>query len=891
MQLALISTKLYFPPSRLVITSRPRLVERLAEGLHGPLTLLSAPVGSGKTTLLSEWRAGPGANTPVAWLSLDAADNDPLRFFHYLLAALEPLKPALAQEIQPLLQSNDSQNVEAILILLVNILSALPQDFLLVLDDYHIISANAIHDAMAFLLDHLPPAMHIALLTRADPPLPLARLRARGQLTELRAADLRFSLAESATFLIHDMGLALSVEQVTALEGRTEGWIAGLQLAALALHALQQEQDPQEFIKAFTGSHRYIVDYLADEVLNHLPETLRDFLMKTSILERFSAPLCDAVVEDHAQSEAILRQLERSNLFLIPLDHEQCWYRYHHLFADLLHSRLIHSEGERVALLHDRAAAWFEQNNLIDEAIHHALAARNFERASRLFRQGPLAILYARSLSLLEQWLQAFPEEFLHSDPWLCIAKAHVLWATGRRDVIAPVMANAEKALAGLIGAGKMDENSTDATILQGEILAFQALNAMGNNNLSLAVSLAQRAITKLPATSRSRVFALGSLYMAYIGADEIDRAIEICNEAATLARPLQYFSMHTTATYTQANLLRIKGNLHRSAQVARDALAYAERHGQSHIFYYGVVHISLAETLYEWNRLDEMELALNTGLKLCRQGGMNILVVLGMIAQARLKHAQGDIASALNVLAQIEHDCREMDARMYQEECTELRVWFQAENGDLTGVAEKLPMLPQDVELQVGLAGLNKLYQAADYLLLLGRAKEAMQIMERLLPQVNFDLWRLLILISLAVACEKSHQQNRALGYLRQALALAEPEGFVRVFLNRGEAVQMLLQMLPPSERIHGFAAKVLAGFPAPLQTAASKVAKVELLSKREVELLHLIADGRSNKEIATQLVISIGTVKRHTVNIFTKLDVKNRTEAVAKARELGLL
>ncbi len=780
---------------------------------------------------------------------------------------------------------------EIILTPLINSLNGFQNDFLLALDDYHVIDTPAIQTALAFLLDHLPPRMHLVLLTRADPPLPLSRLRGRGHLTEIRAEHLRFNLDESAQFLNSVMGLDLTADQVAALEKRTEGWVAGLQMAALSM---QGREDVDGFVSAFTGSNHYIVDYLGEEVLVRQPGQLQQFLLKTSILERFTGSLCDAITGGQDGNE-ILEGLEHANLFVIPLDKDQCWYRYHHLFADLLRSRLSHSQPEIASQLHVRASIWFEENGFLDEAISHALDALDYERAARLFCMDQMQVIYSRNISTLERWLKAFPEPFLLSDPRLCMAKAHVLWANGRRDQFEPYVVGAQEALSKEVATGHGSGVEPDTAILQGEIYTFQSLAAMNHAELPLAVDLARKAVQVIPGDVRSHVFALGSLYMAYGAFGDIGLAAETSARAVAVARLLNYPSMHSTAAYTLAVMLRAQGRLHSAEKMLRESIAYVERQGQSRLFYNGVLHIGLAETLYEWNALDEMESELETGLALCRQGGMNILVPLGLFARVLLKQARGDLQGASAALLDIEQECKDMDPAVYQGDCADYRLRWQAEQGNLAGLEERLGRIDLQVGQKVGLNRFSQLYLAAQLLIYLGRFDDSLEILEHLetaLGGAGIAGSQVFVLSLQAVAWANKKAETRALDCLRRAFVLAEPEGYVRVFLNRGKPMQELLQHARRQDLSPDFVTRILTAFAAPPsgKAAAHLPARPALLSKREVELLGLIVAGCSNKEIASQLVISLGTVKRHTVNIFNKLDVKNRTEAVARARELEL-
>jgi LuxR family maltose regulon positive regulatory protein len=889
-QNSLLLTKLYFPAVRQVFVPRPRLVERLQAGLQCSLTLLSAPAGAGKTMLMSEWRAGVGARRSVAWLSLDAGDNDLTRFLQYLLTAIDFLQPGLTKEGMPLLQSFEIPNSEAVLTFLINRLSDLKEESILVLDDYHLIELPVIHSALAFLLDHLPSQMHLVLLTRADPPLPLARLRARGQLTEMRAEHLRFNEGEAGRFLNQVMGLSLTADQVAALEKRTEGWAAGLQLAALSM---QGRVDLDEFVSTFTGGNHYIVDYLAEEVLSRLPEQLRVFLLETSILERLTGRLCDALTGQSNGSET-LKVLEHANLFLIPLDHEQCWYRYHHLLADLLRCRLLHFQPDEIPNLHFKASKWFEENGFLDEAINHAVEAKDFERLARLFCKESLWVIYNRSINMLDRWLSAFPEAFLLKDPRLCIARTHILWSSGRRDEIEPYLLTAQKLLTESVASGSRSLEEPETCILQGEIYTFRSLSVLNKGEINAAVELAQDAIKIIPENARQRALALGGLYMISYTSGDLNLAVEAAFQAVAAARLANYPSMHSTAAYSLAQLLRAQGKLRQARKGLLDSLAYVESQGQERLFYNGLIHVGLAEVLYEWNELDEMESELKTGMNLLRQGGTHVLIQTGMFGLALLRHARGDMPGAQAMLADIERECKGMDLRTYQDECNQLRLRWQAEQGDPTGLAEQVSKIDLKVPEKIGYGRFAELSCAAECLCVLNRVEEAVDILDEIdiSLQKNENFGRRIFVLALqAVVRYKQNDERGALDYLRQALKVAEPEGTVRVFLNRGEPMRGLLHQLQKQGGDSEFVKRLLTGFEPRPFVMVSPAAKPAILSKREVELLRLVAAGHSNKEIAAELFISLGTVKRHTVNIFTKLDVRNRTEAVAKARQLSLL
>jgi LuxR family maltose regulon positive regulatory protein len=635
------------------------------------------------------------------------------------------------------------------------------------------------------------------------------------------------------------------------------------------------------------------VDYLAEEVLNRQPEAVREFLLKTSVLERLTGPLCNTLTGVYEANET-LAGLEHANLFVIPMDNDQTWFRYHHLFADLLQSRLLHSHPKMVPELHTQASEWFEENGWLDDAINHALKAGDFERAARLFCRDSLDVLYTRTITTLGHWLDAFPEAFLLADPRLCIAKAHWLHASGRDADRMPYILNAQELLNQGIASGTLSADDPETRLLQGEIYSFQSSEAVNHDDLAAAVELSQKAVAIIPETKRSRAFALGGLYVAHQLSGNILQSIQTCSEAIAAARRLNYPSMHATATYTLAQALRIQGRLHQAEQVVREALEYIERQGQSKVFYSGFLRISLAETFYEWNALDEMESELGKGLQICSQGGMNILCMIGLYTRVMLMRARGDIAGTREALDNIEHQCRHMDPNVYLEDCKYHRLLLQAEQGDPGGLAAWLGQVDLTVGQKIGVNQFGLLFRALRSLLLLERGSEALPVLEKLeayAREQRFTGWQIFVLTLEAVAWRQKGSEGRALDYLRQALELAEPEGYVRIFLNQGEPIRDLLRAFQKQGGNSPFVTRLLASFEPQQFGHTTPAARLEILSKRELELLGLIAAGRSNKEIAGELYISIGTVKRHTVNIFNKLDVKNRTEAVAKARELGLL
>jgi len=871
---------------------RPRLVDRLQAGLSGPLTLVSAPAGAGKTTLLSEWRAGAGSRTPVSWVSLDAADNDPLRFFQYLLAALDTLQPGILQEIHPFLQTPEKLNYEAILTLLVNVLGSISQDFILVLDDYHVINTPAIHKALAFLVDNLPPHMHLVLLTRTDPALPLARLRARTQLTEVRAADLRFSVNEVAEFLNQVMHLGLTHEQITALEGRTEGWIAGLQLAALSM---QRCKDIQAFVAAFTGSHHYVMDYLIEEVLKLQPKNVSDFLLQTSILDRMSGSLCEAVVQPGTtgsfDGQAMLETLDQMNLFVIPLDDNRHWYRYHHLFADVLRKRLEHQFPHLLTELHGRASKWYEENRFIAESIQQAIVAGDYDRAAQLIEENGCFLLISGEVATLLSWTDAI-EFQSETRPWLAIQKAWAQALSGNLDLIEPTLQAPEKLLSSL-------EPSVEVRTLLGTIAAARAFCANSRGNTQLAAKYAQQALELLPDCS-SISQSIRSVATSILGDaswinGNLDEAILAYTEAIRIGREADNLHMVVIASSNLADILTEQGQLHRAADIYTQSLQMAVRPDGQRSPLAGPIYDGLTRLSYEHNLLNDADQYVHLGIDLSRQWGDVDLQALENAMLARLEQVKGNLGSAHEAMREAEQIATEYPLnprRSIQMKSDLARLWLAQGN------LEKLSQLIQ----KIGLTIEDKiLYQRMpEYIilmrLLLARKdyETALTLSERLYQQAE-ETRRMgsviEILMLQALAYQGIKDSDHAVGVLERALSLAQSEGYVRIFLDEGEAMTRLLCQVQSRQVGTGYATELLSKIGRISgMTQPSMQLLIEPLTMRELEVLKLIKAGCSNHEISEQLVISITTVKRHISNIYGKLGVKSRTQAVAIGKELRI-
>jgi LuxR family maltose regulon positive regulatory protein len=881
---AILATKLYIPPSRRRVVLRPRLVERLNEGLAAgnKLTLVSAPAGFGKTTLVSEWVAGCGR--PVAWLSLDAGDSDPSRFLTYLVAALQTVAPGIGEGILTVLQSPEPPPLESTLTALLNEITTIPSAVVLVLDDYHVLDARPVDDALAFLVEHLPPQVHLVIATREDPALPLARLRARGQLTELRAADLRFTPSEAADFLNRVMGLNLTADDIAALETRTEGWIAGLQLAAISL---QGHDDVAGFIASFAGSHHFVLDYLVEEVLQRQPESIQTFLLRTSILDRLCGPLCDAVLLDaSASGQETLEYLDRANLFTVPLDNERRWYRYQHLFAELLRQRLHQSESSGneeggVTEYHIRASQWYEDHALAIEAFHHAAAANDIERAERLIIGGQIPQHSRAAVTALFDWLDSLPRTVLDARPWLWVRSATVALNAGRTTGVEEKLQAAEKALQ----SADLDDDTRD---LIGQIAAVRATLALANYQPEAMINEAHRALEYLhPDNLPFRGRALRTLGFAYQLQGDRAAARQAYTEAIAIRQVSGDINLTVSATTGLGNVQESENELYQAAETYRCSLQLLGDHSRSNA---DQEFIGMARICYEWNDLDAAEQYGQQSLQLARQYDRAVdRFVICEVFLARLRLARRDVAGAAAMLAETEQTVRENSFVHRMPEVAAAHVLTLLQQGNLAGAAH----LAQTHDLPLTRARVH---------LAQGDPSAALAVLEPYRRRVEERAWadeQLKTMILRAVAFDALGERARAVELLDAALAVAEPGGFIRIFLDEGAPMARLLYE-GLSQGVHpDYVRQLLMAFPAtePEQTAPSRAAAAgirllaEPLSARELEVLPLIAEGLSNQEIAARLYLSLHTVKAHARNIYAKLGVSSRTQAVARGRALGFL
>jgi LuxR family maltose regulon positive regulatory protein len=863
------------------MVSRPRLLERLNEGLHRKLTLVSAPAGFGKTTLVSEWLAG--GPRPASWLSLDDQENDPIGFLTYLVAAVQTIASNIGEGVLSALQSPQPPPLEAMLTALLNDLNTIPDQFILVLDDYHMLDSKAVNQALTYLVEHLPPQMHLIIATREDPPLPLARLRARNQLTEVRASDLRFTPAEAAEFLNQVMGLTLSAEDIDALERRTEGWIAGLQLAALSM---QGQQDITSFIQSFTGSHHFVLDYLVEEVLGQQDSRVQAFLLRTSILDRMSGPLCDAVLLTPSGSgQATLDYLERANLFLVPLDNERRWYRYHHLFAELLRQRLHQSIGfspgdseSLVDELHIRASFWYENHDLEIEAFQHAAAAHDVERAERLIEGKGMPLHFRGAVTPVLTWLESLPKTVLDAWPSLWTAFASTLLVTGQTTRVEQTLQAAEAALQG----AEPDDKTKD---LIGRIAAIRATFAATQNQVETIIAQSRRALEYLhPDNLAFRTSTAWKLGFAYQLQGDRAAARQAYTEVISIGQASGNIIFTITATIGLGTLQEADNQLFLAAETYQRSL---QLFGETPLPVACEAHLGLARICYEWNDLDAAEQHAQQSVQLARQTESTGRVVACEVFLARLKLAQGDVAGAAAILAQAGQLAHQQNFVSQIPEVAAAQVLTLLRQGNLAAAAH--------------LAHLHELpiSQARVYLAQ-GDASAALTVLSPWREQVKARGWqdeRLKAMVLLAVALQAHGEKDQAVQLLLDALALAEPGGFIRLFVDEGRPMAHLLSAAAALGRMPDYLGKLLSVFAAEEHKSEGTSPRpsaqplLEPLSHRELEVLQLMAQGLSNQEMSERLFLALDTVKGHNRKIFGKLQVQRRTEAVARARELGLL
>ncbi|WP_350002315.1 LuxR C-terminal-related transcriptional regulator [Pseudarthrobacter sp. WHRI 8279] len=905
-----LATKLFFPAPRPQITSRPRLLKRLNDelGASRKLSLVCAPAGFGKTTLLSEWiiqrrRQHPGVH--IAWLSLDAHDNDPSRFLAYLVAALQGVDAEIGAEITGMRHSDQVLVTEPVLTSLINDIARSGKEFILVLDDYHVIEERPVHEALAFLLDHLPPQLHLAIATRSDPPLSLARLRSRGELTELRAADLRFTPDEAADFLNQVMDLGLSADDIAALATRTEGWIAGLQLAGLSL---REHEDASASIRAFTGSHRFVIDYLVEEVLQRQPEEVRNFLLTTALLDHLTGGLCEALT-GVGGGQAMLDALDRDNLFVIPLDDRRQWYRYHHLFAEVLRARARQELPGRIRELHRLASEWYEQNDLAEDAVHHALAAEDFERAANLIEAVLPQMRRTRQDVMMLAWLTALPDKVIRSRPLLSVFYAWRMLVSGDLDAVEPWLRAAEQ---GLEAAAEGPRDSAPTSIrgqelrmLPSTIEMYRASLAQARGDVSATAHHAREAFELAgPEDHFARGAAAAFLGLASWAQGDVQTAVDTFSEAVLSLHEAGNLTDELSSTILLAEMRVAAAQLQEARKLYERALGRAAAQGGSVPRGTAELHVGYSELCLEFGDLESAAGHLQTSKEL----GQHVAPLTEhsyrwFVAMAAVREAEGDMAGAIESLDQAQLLYRrgffpeirpipalKARAAIRQGLLSEGLAWARSTGliavGELTYLREFEHLtLVRLLVAQYRVRPEEKTIQeAADLLVRLLKAAEA--------AGRKGSTYEILMLQALAL--EAQGQRALALVPLERALAEAGPEGFVRLFVDEGASLAPLLAEAAGKGTAPAHTALLLRSLETVKPgTAIRRTAapQPEDLSKRELEVLRLLGSSLSGPEIARQLFVSVNTLRTHTKRIFTKLGVNSRREAVRHGKEQGLI
>jgi LuxR family maltose regulon positive regulatory protein len=874
----LLSTKLYIPSIRPEFVPRPHLIGRLNDGLHRKLTLISASAGFGKTTLVANWCRQ--ADHSTSWLSLDQNDNDPVRFFSYLIAALQKIDPEICQTAQTILPTSQLIDLEPLLINLTNEINEKLGPFFLILDDYHVIAASEIHQAVAFLIDHAPAHMHLIILTRSDPPLPIARLRGRGQLTELHTADLRFSVDEVEAFLIKLMGLRLSHEDILSLQKRTEGWIVGLQLAALSMRRYEEKA---AFIHSFTGSQRFTLDYLTEEVLKQQSLEIQTFLLQTSVLERLSGPLCNAVTE-RTDSQEILEFLEANNLFVFSLDEDRTWYRYHRLFADVLHNQLRSSDPNLIQTIHQRACSWLEEQGFVGHSIHHAIAANDIENASRLVEKHALSMLMQGEIVTLFNWI-SWVENLDGERAWLSVYKSWGFTLTGQFDLADLWLKNA------VINGSALAPETEQA--LLGHIEAIHAFLASVRGDAEAAIRFAKNALKFLPEdeqTVRSIVHLIIGFTFRLTG--DFDQAIKFLQDAQRSGQVLGHKYIELGALTSMSDLIRSQGKLHQAHEIENEVLKLSTQQNGQNLPTARWPFLGLGWIHYEWNNLAIAKTQTQNAIALSQQWKDFINLVQSFDLMSKIYIAQGELDRAHQMISQAENLSRTHALPLTSwVKASRIRYWLA--QGNLEAVTHWVN--------HCGLSTLDEiiLQEEAEYLaftrasLATGDFQRALQFSKPLMifTEKLDRVGSLIETLNLrALAFQAAKNPSKALTTLARALKLAKPEGYIRTFVDEGKPMESLLRLAQTKGISKSYAHKLLSAFTDNKTSAQPDQHLVDPLSKRELEVLRLIGEGLSNREIAQELVVAVSTIKTHVNHIYRKLDVNSRTQAVAKSQQLGL-
>ncbi|HEY7483525.1 MAG TPA: LuxR C-terminal-related transcriptional regulator [Streptosporangiaceae bacterium] len=909
----LLATKLHIPRQQPGFVTRPRLAEQLADGLTRGVVLVCAPAGFGKTSLLADWaRSG---RRPVAWLSLDVGDNDPARFWRHVVAALDQRRPGLADQVAPLLDRSGPVSYEGLVTTLINHLAAQPVDgeTILILDDYHEVKAPPVHTSLEFLLAHRPPGLRLVLAGRADPPLALARLRARGQLVELRAAQLRFTAAEAAGLLRAAVGPDLPEDAVAALTARTEGWVAGLQLAGLSLRG---QADVGGFVASFSGSHRFVLDFLAEEVLDRQSPEVRTFLLETSVLDRLSGELCDAVTGRNG-AQAMLERVERANLFLVPLDEVRGWWRYHHLFADLLRARLRQQQPERVRELHHNAAAWCEVHGPSDDAVRHALAAGDPAWAARLVERHADELLTRSERATLARWLAALPAEVVEVRPRLLLAQALSALVGGRTEEVGGLLDGAERALAGTVRDEPFEPSVGRAGSLLANVPALMALEraflAELYGDAERQAAFGRQALAEAGPGDRTLSTIIGGhLGVAEWVSGRLPEAARTLESSIVRLHAIGERFLAVRVSEHLGQVQRALADLDGALETYRRALEIAAPSGQPAMPAVGVAYVGMAEVAYQRDELDAALRQLTDGIAPSRQLIFTQPAATGLATLAWVRQARGDTGAARDAIEEAARIAPGENVASLLNPVLAQRARLLLAQGDVSAAARWIEQRGLRADDEPSYPREPAYLVLARVLIAQDRPGQALGLLDRLHALATAQrrpgsLIEIKVLQALALAARGD--EAAAPAALTAALELACPRRYVRVFADEGPPLAALLGKLLPAQRSEptlpydylarlartferdAAAAGQLAGRGAGPGTAVVVPGLVEPLSSREVEVLRLVAAGRQNREIAEELVVALSTVKKHVTHILDKLGAVNRTQATARARQLGLL
>jgi len=890
----LLTTKLFIPKLSANLVPRQRLYERLDEGLTRKLTLISAPAGFGKSTLVADWLSE--CDQPVAWLSLDEGDNDPVRFWTYLIAAIQTVHSEAGGEARQIVSAPQLRSTEPVAISLINDISQFTYDLIVVLDDYHVIEAEGVHEGVSYVLEHQPPNLHIVLSTRADPSISLARLRAHSQLIEIRAEDLQFSMVEATTLLNEKMGLNLKPEHIEALNTHTESWVVGLQLAALSMKG---KPSYDTFVEEFTGGHKFILDYLIEEVLVTLPDEQRGFMLRTSILERFCGMLCRAVTGDPSSGK-MLDEIRKSNLFLIPLDTEGRWFRYHHLFAEVLYALLEQDHPDEIGPLHLKAAIWLESEGYPGEAMDHVLRSGDELQSRELFLKHWMTVLHKGEVATVLRWLDALPEKIERNDPSVSLARCWALFLSWQYSAIEPHLEQANNAYERLVDEGSLSGELQDQ--IASQLAMMRSVLARNRGEHARSVAYVEEAARLMPSEMAEGIGTVWNmLAAARAGAGDFDGTIEAYARGIALSHAEGNLVGAYGCTYGQVMYMLIQGRLTEAEEFCRSSIDRAIHEGHGDFPATGWLHIVMARIEMERGRLDEAEVYLRDGLRIARPGGFSEAVRSGRYLRARLADARGDLEAASDILQDTARIVNAMNEPYLTGELNWQWAIHCLNAGNLDFAREKLHILEEKAEVtQHANLLLWRRWLFPRVLCAEERYSEALTALDESIRSAramksNGELIHLLALQ--AIALDAFGDRMPAHSALREALALGATEGYIWLWLNAGPGIGPLLRNLRADrdtpQSFHPYIDSLLEACQAVFgeSTRPQPEALPDPLTSREMEILCLIGQGYSNPEIASKLVVTINTVKKHTSNIYGKLGVRSRTQAIARAHELNLL